>query len=90
MLRFTKSSLLIRFGTLRILLKQLHLPFEIYIFVKTTAMQKIQVQAEVEVKSLLAQLDTDELEGVVREAAALLTQQFIQVEKSKKICYFRL
>jgi|GEM_PF-1387012 len=38
-------------------------------------MQKIQVQAEIQVQSLLAQLDTDALEEVVREAAALLTQR---------------
>lgn len=46
-------------------------------------MSKIQVQAEVDVKSLLAQMDTDELEGLVREASALLTQRKSDSGKSQ-------
>ncbi|MFN7116347.1 MAG: hypothetical protein ACK4TA_06070 [Saprospiraceae bacterium] len=46
-------------------------------------MSKIQVQAEVDVQSLLAQMDTDELEGLVREASALLTQRKSDRNKSQ-------
>lgn len=57
-------------------LKRLHL-------YKRRFMPKIQVQAEVDVKSLLAQMDTDELEGLVREASALLTQRKSDSGKSQ-------
>lgn len=38
-------------------------------------MQKIQIQAEVDVKSLIAQMDTDDLEDFVQKASAVLTQR---------------
>lgn len=48
-------------------------------------MQKIQVKAEVDIESLLAQLDTDELEDFVREAAAVLTQRKSGDKKNKEV-----
>lgn len=47
-------------------------------------MQKIQIQAEVDVKSLLAQLDTDELEDFMQKAAAVLTQRRTGDKKARE------
>lgn len=47
-------------------------------------MQKIQIQAEVDIKSLLAQMDTDDLEEFVQNASAVLTQRRTTNVKAKE------
>jgi len=47
-------------------------------------MQKIQIQAEVDIKSLLAQMDTDDLEDFVQKASAVLTQRKTTNIKAKE------
>jgi len=47
-------------------------------------MQKIQIQAEVDVKSLIAQMDTDDLEYFVQKASAVLPQRRTTNIKAKE------
>jgi hypothetical protein len=52
-------------------------------------MQKVQVQAEIDVKSFLSQLGTKELEEFLRETAALLTRRKVGDKKAKEAVLLR-
>lgn len=53
-------------------------------------MQKIQIQAEVDVKSLIAQMATDDLEDFVQKASAVLTQRKTTNIKARETALLQL
>lgn len=56
---------------------------------KNRLMQKVQVQAEIDVKSFLSQLGTSELEDFLRETAALLKRRKVGDKKAKEAALLR-